>query len=215
MKETAILLTNELSRAIDDQAGDTARNVFQKRGIILGDLSADETGQTISMKSEEKLAIPDNDPEGVVSRLSVEQDGKLRDRQSAYGPLADDPDVVAQTYFMTVLESIAPSPETDEAGAVFLGTADYFACSYTGDPKLGEKFAQVTRFGMDSIRNLGQLVHIRDATDLWTRSLVWSGACWELREQFGGDALNESVRVVITKVGRDTSMKEAAILLTS
>ena len=129
------------------------------------------------------------------------------------GLMVDDPDVVAQIYFMSVLERIAPRSTTDDAGAMLVGMADYFACSYAGDPKLGERFAQASGMGMDSIRDLNRLVHVRDAADLWTRSLVWSGACWELRERLGADAVDEGVRVVITKVGRDTSIKEASLVL--
>jgi subtilisin-like proprotein convertase family protein len=128
--------------------------------------------------------------------------------------VSHDKDTLAHTYMTCVLQGVAPPSIKDETDALLMGIADYYACAFNGDPYLGEDFAAVAGLETGWIRNLEQVVNYRGLSDdLYTLSLVWSGACWALRDSFDTATLNRAIRVTLSKVGRDSSIRDAAIIL--
>jgi hypothetical protein len=128
--------------------------------------------------------------------------------------VGNDPDIIVQTFFMVALQSLAPSSNKEETKALLLGCADYFACSYNENPYLGEEFASAAGLESGWIRDLTQVILLRESVgDHYAMSLIWSGACWELRELFGAEYVDSGVRVTLTKIGRDSTIKDAANVL--
>ncbi len=99
--------------------------------------------------------------------------------------LAQEAAVIYHEYTHSVVDAIQPLMATPEAGALHEGYADYFACSLTDDPKIGE-FA-VEAAGEEFLRDL----HIQKTyetitkTDVHADGEIWGAACWKIRETLG------------------------------
>ena len=72
-----------------------------------------------------------------------------------------------------------------EGLALHEGYSDYFACSLTDDPDLGEYVIPAPeRAGV--IRNCDNNLRYPDAPiEPHARGRVWAGACWDLRKEIG------------------------------
>lgn len=128
--------------------------------------------------------------------------------------ISNDSDIIVHTYFMMVLQRFTPSSEKEETNALLLGFADYFACSYSGDPYFGEEFASAAGLESAWIRDLTQVVLLRETIgDHYAMSLIWSGTCWELRGLYGAEYVDSGVRETLMKIGRDSTIRDAAAFL--
>lgn len=126
--------------------------------------------------------------------------------------ISDDSDTLAHTYFHIVIQSFDVLTKFEgETAALAEGCCDYFACSYNGDPYLGEKFASAAGSKTGWIRNLLDVVRM-DKTEPTPHamSLVWSGACWELREVFGKEKVDAALCSALPKLAKDSTISQAA-----
>lgn len=104
--------------------------------------------------------------------------------------LAWEAAVVYHEYTHSVIEIIQPVMATHEAGALHEGYADYFACSITNDPQIGEFIVGDT--GRPNLRNLRNEKTYRDFTgfDVHIDGEIWGITCWKIREALGSRAAN-------------------------
>ncbi|GAK49157.1 propeptide peptidase M4 and M36 [Candidatus Moduliflexus flocculans] len=99
--------------------------------------------------------------------------------------LAKEAAVIYHEYTHSVIDALQPLMATIEAGALHEGYADYFGCSLTEDPEIGEYV--VKKLGQDHLRDLRQ----NRTYDTLTKSNVhrdgeiWGCTCWKIREALG------------------------------
>jgi hypothetical protein len=139
-----------------------------------------------------------------------------RDNSAHFGEvLIEDSDAVAQTYFHIVIQVLGVLEEFQgETAALAEAYCDYYACSYNDDPYFGEKFAVAVGLKTKWLRNLLEVVQFnKKFTDPHTMGLVWSGACWELRAEYGAEKMDSLLRNVLTALGKKSSFAQAAQLL--
>ena len=99
--------------------------------------------------------------------------------------LAQEAAVIYHEYSHSVVDAIQPLMATPEAGALHEGYADYFACSLTNDPKIGE-FA-VGELGGEFLRDLRnqRTYETITRTDVHEDGEIWGTTCWKIREVLG------------------------------
>ncbi len=116
-------------------------------------------------------------------------DGKAR--EIVLGPrLADDPDVTLREYTHHLLLFGRDYKNLVEAAqALESGLADFFPCSFTGDPALGRKVAKALNTGQAWIRNLANdramPTPSRAPFVAQAAGEVWGAALWDLRSSVG------------------------------
>lgn len=113
---------------------------------------------------------------------------------SAY---ADDAGIALRDYAHHVLD--APDSMGPEALAIESGLASYFACSFDGDPQLGEQSAIARADGFVPWRldrhDRFDKITLNDPSSVQTKgSAVWGGAFWELRESIGQERVDAVLR---------------------
>ena len=110
---------------------------------------------------------------------------------------AHDPDVLYREFSHHVLfhpyQGVAQREE--DIRGIESGLADYFPCSYTDDPRLGEQVAPILQklygegsFNKPYIRNLDNAIKFSDLPPKAPEQLtgeVWGGAFWEMRRLLG------------------------------
>ncbi|OGO28061.1 MAG: hypothetical protein A2Z16_04185 [Chloroflexi bacterium RBG_16_54_18] len=110
---------------------------------------------------------------------------------------AHDPDVLYREFSHHVLfhpyQGVAQREE--DIRGIESGLADYFPCSYTDDPRLGEQVAPILQklygegsFNKPYIRNLDNAMKFSDLPPKAPEQLtgeVWGGAFWEMRRLLG------------------------------
>ena len=99
--------------------------------------------------------------------------------------LAQEAAVIYHEYTHSVVHAVQPFMGTHEAGALHEGYADYFACSLTNDPKIGE-FA-VAQLGQEYLRDLRNQKTCDDfgGTDVHADGEIWGSTCWKIQETLG------------------------------
>ena len=99
--------------------------------------------------------------------------------------LAQEAAVIYHEYTHSVVHAVQPFMGTHEAGALHEGYADYFACSLTSDPKIGE-FA-VAQLGQEYLRDLRSQKTYDDftETDVHIDGEIWGSTCWKIQETLG------------------------------
>lgn len=101
---------------------------------------------------------------------------------AGFRDLAKESDIIFHEFGHGVLDEIRPNIIGTDGAALHEAYADYFACSLTDEPELGEWVLP----GPGSIRNLNNNKTYPNApTQPHTRGLVWGGACWDLRQAVG------------------------------
>jgi energy-coupling factor transporter ATP-binding protein EcfA2 len=109
-------------------------------------------------------------------------------------PLANDPDVVFREYSHHALISTIAFARTFDA--IESGLADYFPCSFSDNPLLGERAILVFRemfgeaFNKAAIRNLATQRTFSELSDSEKKvsqvtGEIWGAAFWEIRELLG------------------------------
>lgn len=103
----------------------------------------------------------------------------------AMNDLAQEAAVIYHEYTHSVVHAVQPFMGTHEAGALHEGYADYFACSLTSDPKIGE-FA-VAQLGQEYLRDLRHQKTYDDFTgaDVHDDGEIWGITCWKVQETLG------------------------------
>ena len=104
---------------------------------------------------------------------------------NAYNDLAKEEAVIYHEYAHAVIDAAQPEMATPEACALHEGYADYFACSLTNDPVIGEYVAQ--KAGQPYLRNLRQPKTYQDMTgsNVHADGEIWGVTCWKIREALG------------------------------
>jgi thermolysin len=99
--------------------------------------------------------------------------------------LAWEAAVIYHEYTHAVVEAVQPLMVTHEASALHEGYADYFACSITNDPQIGEYV--VGQSGRPNLRNLRHEKTYEEFTgfDVHSDGEIWGIACWKIREALG------------------------------
>lgn len=102
-----------------------------------------------------------------------------------YNDLAKEAAVIYHEYTHSIVDAAQPSMATHEAGALHEGYADYFACSITNDPQIGEFV--VERIGDPNLRNLRTQKTYEDFTgsNVHNDGEIWGVTCWKIREALG------------------------------
>jgi hypothetical protein len=112
--------------------------------------------------------------------------------------LAGDPDVAVHEYAHHALGELLPQGEAvargDDAVGIQNGLADYYTCSFSGDPRLGRIWRPP-----DGIRNLDNDKTFADLdTDVLRQNAfiageVWGAAFWELRSRLGQERADRAL----------------------
>lgn len=102
--------------------------------------------------------------------------------------LAKEAAVIYHEYTHSVVHAIQPFLGTQEASALHEGYADYFACSLTSDPKIGEFV--VGQLEKEFLRDLRNTKTYEDYTgkDVHADGEIWGSTCWEIHETLGRHA---------------------------
>ncbi|MBF0407372.1 MAG: M36 family metallopeptidase [Candidatus Riflebacteria bacterium] len=106
---------------------------------------------------------------------------------------AKEDSVIYHEYAHAVLQHIIVLTYKRESGALNEGQADYFACSFTDDAKIGEYVESKTY--SSCIRNIDNQTHYPEATygDVHVMSLVWSASLWDIRKALGAEITDKLV----------------------
>lgn len=99
--------------------------------------------------------------------------------------LAKEAAVIYHEYTHSVVHAVQPFLGTQEAGALHEGYADYFACSLTNDPKIGEFV--VGQLGQEYLRDLRNQKTYEDytGTDVHADGAIWGSTCWRIQDGLG------------------------------
>ena len=104
---------------------------------------------------------------------------------SEFNDLAKEAAVIYHEYGHSVVNAVQPVMATPEAGALHEGYADYFACSLTDDPEIGEFVVQP--MGEAALRDLRiqRTYDTLSETDVHIDGEIWGATCWKIREVLG------------------------------
>ncbi len=99
--------------------------------------------------------------------------------------LAKEAAVIYHEYTHSVVDALQPLMATSEAGALHEGYADYFGCSLTEDPEIGEY--AVKKLGEDHLRDLRSVRTYDTLTksNVHSDGEIWGCTCWKIREALG------------------------------
>jgi hypothetical protein len=150
---------------------------------------------------------------GVISMYEVSTDSARIDMS-----FLEDPSVRIFPYIVKiVVKKFGSSTLGKQELALYTGFNDYFVCAYLNDPFSFRKSIQ--KMGMESDtsysfkRNLEDVVSFDSNDDNYKMSLVWSGACWELRQLHGNQAVDMAVCFTLSKLPEGPKIKDAAQIL--
>ena len=102
--------------------------------------------------------------------------------------LVEDPSVALREYTHHVLSiGNEKKPWQGQYAAVESGLADYFACSFLGDPKVGTLVAKVLKTGksqlrlLENTRTFDEFRTLREFEVNYEGAEIWGGLFWKLR----------------------------------
>jgi len=107
--------------------------------------------------------------------------------------MADDPSVPLREYNHHLLTENRRQAWRGQYSAIESGLADYFACSFLNNPRLGEKAAKLVDQNSSYIRILSNTRNFDEFATLevgqmpYAGAEVWGGLFWEIREKLGRD----------------------------
>ncbi|MFZ2957583.1 MAG: M36 family metallopeptidase [Candidatus Ozemobacteraceae bacterium] len=107
--------------------------------------------------------------------------------------LSQEETVCFHEYSHAMVQQIRPLTYSAESGAINEGQADYFACSLSNDPKLGEW--AVKKMGRDSLRNLtDKVIYPKDIQhEVHADGRIWGCVLWDLRIALGAEISDKLV----------------------
>ncbi|MFZ2961059.1 MAG: M36 family metallopeptidase [Candidatus Ozemobacteraceae bacterium] len=102
-----------------------------------------------------------------------------------FNSLAKEESICYHEYSHAALQAIISIPYWSEAGAINEGQADYFACSFSQDPILGEYVVQ--KAGLPWLRNLTDNLHYPEdiKNEVHADGAIWGVILWDLRTALG------------------------------
>ena len=102
-----------------------------------------------------------------------------------FNSLAREAGIAYHEYSHAVLNSIKSLAYSGESGAINEGQADYFACSYTDDPLLGEW--AVAKMNKPYLRILENDLHYPEDIEgeVHADGKIWGALLWDLRKALG------------------------------
>ena len=102
-----------------------------------------------------------------------------------FNDLAKEASIAYHEYSHAVLHSIVYLAYSAESGAMNEGQADYFACTVTEDPKLGEW--AVAKMGRDYLRILETDLHYPEDIEgeVHADGKIWGSVLWDIRKAIG------------------------------
>ncbi|GAB4269936.1 MAG: M4 family metallopeptidase [Candidatus Rifleibacteriota bacterium] len=106
---------------------------------------------------------------------------------SRFNDLAKEASVAYHEYSHYVLSTITYLAYSGESGAINEGQADYFACSVTNDPKLGEYVCQ--KMNKPYLRILENNLHYPEDIhgEVHADGKIWGAVLWDIRKAIGKD----------------------------
>ncbi|MBU1700919.1 MAG: M36 family metallopeptidase [Candidatus Eisenbacteria bacterium] len=130
-------------------------------------------------------------------------------------PDAQDADIILHEFGHAVHDRLVPGFGEGQTIALSEGFSDYLACSYTGDPCLGEWDA--TYYSPPCLRKIDEF---RIYPDDWTDrphsdGLIWAGALWDIRQHLGEEAALDLALRAMARTSRWSSFVETAEILAS
>ncbi|MCP4397812.1 MAG: hypothetical protein GY801_11005 [bacterium] len=102
-----------------------------------------------------------------------------------FNDLAQEAAVIYHEYGHSVVHAVQSVMATPEAGALHEGYADYFACSVTEDPEIGEFVVEPVGEGALRDLRIQRTYDTLSETDVHTDGEVWGATCWKIREALG------------------------------
>lgn len=102
-----------------------------------------------------------------------------------FNPLAREASVAYHEYSHAMLNSITYLAYSGESGAINEGQADYFACSVTNDPALGEWVC--AKMGRPYLRHLVNDLHYPEDIqgEVHADGKIWGAVLWDIRNAIG------------------------------
>lgn len=102
-----------------------------------------------------------------------------------FNDLAKEASVAYHEYSHAVLSSITNLAYSAESGAINEGQADYFACTVTNDPKLGEYVCN--KMGKPFLRNVENNLHYPEDIhgEVHADGKIWGAVLWDIRKAIG------------------------------
>lgn len=102
-----------------------------------------------------------------------------------FNNLAREESVAYHEYSHAVLNSISYIVYSGESGAMNEGQADYFACSLSGDPLLGEW--AVAKMGKPFLRNVENDLHYPEDIqgEVHADGKIWGAVLWDIQKAIG------------------------------
>jgi Zn-dependent metalloprotease len=102
-----------------------------------------------------------------------------------FNDLAKEASVAYHEYSHAVINSITYLAYSGESGAINEGQADYFACSVTNDPKLGEYVC--AKMGKPFLRNVENDLHYPEDIhgEVHADGKIWGAVLWDIRKAIG------------------------------
>ena len=141
-------------------------------------------------------------PKGVV--INVSKTGPLNAYYSSgtiniHPALIGDASVALREYAHHVLNSGLTAQWAGQFAAIESGVADYLACSYLNDAKLGEKAAKVFKMDKPFIRNLqnqhsfAEMKNVQETNMPYEGAEIWGGALWDVRARLGREVADGAI----------------------
>ncbi|MBF0407248.1 MAG: M36 family metallopeptidase [Candidatus Riflebacteria bacterium] len=102
-----------------------------------------------------------------------------------YNAFSKEESIIYHEYSHAALQAIKYLPYFSEAGAMNEGQADYFACSFSNDPLVGEYVTN--KMGKPCLRNLTDNVHYPEniTGEVHEDGRIWGCTLWDLRIALG------------------------------
>ncbi|HNV70690.1 MAG TPA: M36 family metallopeptidase, partial [Candidatus Ozemobacteraceae bacterium] len=116
----------------------------------------------------------------------------LGDGGERFFPLSREESIIYHEYAHAVVDKIQPLRGT-EGSAMNEGQADYFACSFSNEPRVGEYV--VSKKNRPYLRILEHALHYPE--DLQHEphddGRIWAGTLWDIRKQLGADVTDRLI----------------------
>jgi Zn-dependent metalloprotease len=128
----------------------------------------------------------------------------------ALNDLAKEAAVIYHEYSHSVVHALQPFMGTHEAGALHEGYADYFGCSLTSDPKIGEFV--VGQLSEDYLRNLRNDKTYEDLAgdSVHKDGEIWGSTCWAIHEALGRHVTDLLIYESLLYLPQNASFADAA-----
>jgi len=110
-----------------------------------------------------------------------------------FNDLSKEETICYHEYSHAALHQIVSLSYSGESGAINEGQADYFACSLSNDPKIGEYV--VAKMGKEYLRILTATLHYPEdiAGEVHADGRIWGSVLWDLRITLGASVADKII----------------------